>query len=131
MVRLLAALLVLFTVVSLAGDSSNPTDIEMDFWTQRVKKDPSDFLSLQKLATSQLQKARESGDYAFLNKSEENLKLALKANPKNPEARALMANVLCVLHRFDDALPFAEEAVHGMPDDGFPQGVLGDIALEK
>jgi tetratricopeptide (TPR) repeat protein len=114
-----------------AGEAANPTDIELQFWEKRSEKDPSDFLSLQKLAIAQLAKGRESGDYRFLNQAEANFRKSLAVNPKNPESRALLANVLCVLHRFDDALPFAEEALKGMPDDGFAQGVLGDIALEK
>ena len=113
-----------------ADTVTNATDLEIKFWEARVPRDESDHVAPTRLGLACLQKARESGDTAWLDRAQRALREALKRYPDHAPACAALAAVLNSNHQFREAIPLATKATHEQPDDPYPWGILGDARQE-
>jgi tetratricopeptide (TPR) repeat protein len=113
-----------------ADTATNATDLEIKFWEARVPRDESDHVAPTRLGLACLQKARESGDTAWLERAERALREALRRYPGHAPACAALAAALNSNHRFRESIPLAMKAAQEQPNDPYPWGVLGDARQE-
>ena len=110
---------------------SDPTLSEITFFEARIARDPTDFVSMNRLAAAYVQRGRETADISYYGIAEAVLRDSLAVLPDpNFAAVVQLASVLNTHHRFDDALPLAQQAVDMRPGDAFAHAVLGDAAIE-
>ncbi len=144
-IRLTFALIaVLVLVASLAGCGSSEgtgslmsssalietTDATIRFFEERVKADPADFVSYNKLADLYIRRARQTGDMTDYTRAEAALESSLVFLPvNNYEANAQLALVHAFKHQFTDALGMAQKAIATDPSKAFGYGVLGDAQI--
>ena len=91
---------------------------------------PSDSHPLALLGLAYAQRARETGDAAYVSRADRALRRAVKLEPKDFEALTGLGGVALTRHRFRDALALARRALAAAPTTAAPQGVLGDALLE-
>jgi tetratricopeptide (TPR) repeat protein len=91
---------------------------------------PSDSHPLALLGLAYAQRARETGDAAYVSRSDRALRQAVKLEPEDFEALTGLGGVALTQHRFRDALALAHRALAVAPGTAAPQGVLGDALLE-
>ena len=91
---------------------------------------PDDAHSLALLGLAYAQRARETGDAAYVSRADRALRRAVKLEPKDFEALTGLGGVALTRHRFRDALVLARRALAAAPDTAAPHGVLGDALLE-
>jgi tetratricopeptide (TPR) repeat protein len=109
--------------------SSNPT---VRFLEDRVKKDPDDFIALNKLAVEYLNVVRETGDVAYLDLASRAAKASLAAMPaeQNRGGLGVLANVQYSSHDFAGARDNALRLMELDPGKGYVYQMLGDAQLE-
>jgi tetratricopeptide (TPR) repeat protein len=97
----------------------------------RVKDNPHDDANLLMLAQLQIRSARE-GNSAAYHQAEHSLEAAIKVNPTNQKARALLASTLNSQHEFKEAITIAKELQNSSEKDVrlMALSVLGDAYLE-
>lgn len=127
---LLLACLPLTPAAAQSAASPTQADREIQFWQPRLDRDPDDYLPPTKLGVAYLQKARESGDFAYYLKAQEALKKALERKPGHYTAVTALASAYAAQHRFREAVTLAEQAVKQESDDAYAYGILGDALLE-
>lgn len=103
---------------------------QIDFWSNRLKPDTKDYITLTHLGRAWLMQARETGDAIAYGQAEESLRRALDLNPRYAPAKALLGSVLIGNHAFAEALAGAREVLAVAPDDYQALAVSGDAALE-
>lgn len=113
-----------------AAGGPSGADREIRFWEARLPRDPDDFVAPTRLGAAYLQKARESGDFAYYLKAEEALRTALKRAPEHPPAMAFLSEAFAAQHRFHEAITLAETVVRHQPGDPHGYGILGDASLQ-
>ena len=91
---------------------------------------PSDSHPLALLGLAFAQRARETGDAAYVSRADRALRRAVKLEPRDFEALTGLGGVALTRHRFRDALALARRALAAAPTTAAPQGVLGDALLE-
>jgi len=101
------------TVVASQGSASESSRLSADqfieFWRQRVERDPRDYISYTELAAGFLRRARETGDVDSYTRAEAALQQALELNPKYESAVAYLATVRYAKHDFAGALETAQQ----------------------
>ena len=97
---------------------------------RQVANEPRNAGALTLLGLAQAQRARETGDPAFLVRSEAALGRALRIEPENHVALTGLASLAAARHRFHDAVRIAERAVSESPSSAAPYGILGDALVE-
>lgn len=100
------------------------------FWGDRFAADPRDFISATRLAASEIELARATGDITAYLAADSAVEGALKAYPDYPIALGYRGVVLVALHRFADARDQATAILAGMPVDPTALATLGDASLE-
>jgi len=117
-----------------APDSSEAEAVEgtIRFLEERVKKDPEDFIALNKLNGYYLQRAQESGDVRYLELAARAARDSLKSIPAemNPGGLAGLAQTVHNLHDFAAARDHALKLTQLEPRKSYPQRILGDALLE-
>ena len=108
----------------------NLTDARINLYKNKVKEDPASYLNHSKLAQIYIQKGRESGNTDYFEKAEETILESLKLHNNNYVAMVLLAKTYISMHRFHDALLFADSAINMKPDTSIAYGILGDAYLE-
>ena len=91
---------------------------------------PDNAQSLALLGLAYAQRARETGDAAYVSRADRALRRAVKLEPKDFEALTGLGSVALTRHRFRDALVLARRAIAAAPGTAAPHGVLGDALLE-
>ncbi|HTE18615.1 MAG TPA: tetratricopeptide repeat protein [Armatimonadota bacterium] len=124
------ALLLAVAVATPVGAAPSTVDHEIRFWEARMPRDPDDYLTPTKLGAAYLQKARETGHFAYYLKAREVLQKALERKPDHYTAMASLAGAYAAEHRFNDAIRLAEKVVAGLPTEPYGYGILGDAYLE-
>jgi tetratricopeptide (TPR) repeat protein len=76
------------------------------------------------------QRARETGDAAYLTKSEQVLRRALALDPREPVASEGLAALALSRHEFGKALRLARRAQKLSPDSTRPLALAGDALIE-
>ncbi|MDQ3876056.1 MAG: hypothetical protein M3322_11035 [Actinomycetota bacterium] len=97
---------------------------------RRVESNARDRRSLTLLGLAYQQRARETGDLSFYERSSSALDRALALDPRDYVAVTGLAALAASRHRFDEALVLARRAVALSSKSASPYGVLGDALLE-
>jgi tetratricopeptide (TPR) repeat protein len=113
----------------LQGFSTGDTAAFARTLEQNVAKNPYDVDSLTLLGLTYQQRARETGDPAYLSLSERALRRAVTIDRQEPLAVTGLASLAVVRHRFNDALALAREALTIDPEDASARAALGDALL--
>jgi tetratricopeptide (TPR) repeat protein len=103
---------------------------DVTFWGDRFARSPRDFVSATRLAASEIELARATGDITAFLAANIAVDGALKAYPDYALALDYRGVVAVALHRFADARDNAEAILTDTPDDLTARATLGDAALE-
>jgi tetratricopeptide (TPR) repeat protein len=106
------------------------TDQQIDFWRERVERDPGDYISYTELAAAFLRRARETGDVDSYSRAGTALDRALALNPKYESALGYMSSLTFARHDFDGALEAARNIYATSPRSAHALAVIGDASLE-
>jgi tetratricopeptide (TPR) repeat protein len=111
------------------GDGSEQA---IRFLEDRVKRDPDDFIALNKLAGYYLLRLRETGSATWLDLAARAARNSLKAIPaeQNAGGLSLLAQVEMAGHDFASARNHAEQLAQLEPRKGDPYLLLGDALME-
>jgi tetratricopeptide (TPR) repeat protein len=93
------------------------TDQGIQFFQDRVQRNPRDFLSLTMLGDLHARKGRETGDVSSYERAEASLRKALELHPRFLRAKSSLAAVLCDRHKFREGLELAQQVCQ--KDPGF------------
>ena len=117
--------------VVLAGSTiHNPYD-SIQYFEERVRKQPEDVGYRLALAQAYLQHAVEKREEAiYLPKTEQLLEEILKKHPSHYEALALKASLYNTLHQFEEARDIASELIQRNGDRAYIYGLLVDALVE-
>ncbi len=113
-----------------ASKFSTPGDARIQKAQQAVQQSPNNPDSYNLLASAFMQKARESGDFAFNARAEGVLNRSLEIDPVNYDATKLRAKLLLAYHRFSEALEVGQRAQVMRPDDHDVYGAITDAQVE-
>jgi tetratricopeptide (TPR) repeat protein len=102
------------------------------FLEDRVKKDPDDFIALNKLTGYYLLRLRETGSATWLGLAARAARNSLKAIPaeQNAGGLSLLAQVEFASHDFASARNHAEQLTRLEPRKAYPYLLLGDALTE-
>src|SRR5262247_2177731 len=102
------------------------------FLEDRVKRDPDDFIALNKLTGYYLLRLRETGNATWLDLATRAARSSLKAIPaeQNLGGLSLLAQVEFAAHDFASARDHAEQLARLEPRKGYPFLLLGDALTE-
>jgi tetratricopeptide (TPR) repeat protein len=103
---------------------------QIAFWSERVRRQPDDYLSMTQLALAQAALARRTADLAGFERSDELLTRALAINPRHGATLRARAVVAFALHDFGAARSAAELALERDPRDTGAIALLADARLE-
>jgi len=114
-----------------AADSAEQ---EVNFWTQRVARDPEDLISPVRLSGAYLRRAREMGDLTGYAKAAELCQRVLEKDPSSYGALLNLGSACIAQHKFSAAKKLAEQAlkVNSVKADAYAilfdaQFALGDV----
>ncbi len=102
------------------------------FLEDRVKRDPDDFIALNKLTGYYMLRLRETGNSTWLDLAARAARSSLKAIPaeQNLGGLSLLAQVEFSAHDFTSARDHAEQLARWEPRKGYPYLLLGDALME-
>lgn len=111
---------------------ASASDGAIRFLEDRVKKDPDDFISLNKLAGYYQLRLRETGNLQWLALAKRTAEASLKAIPaeQNPGGLSLLAQAEFAEHDFAAARDHAERLIELDGRKAYPYQALGDALLE-
>jgi tetratricopeptide (TPR) repeat protein len=106
------------------------TDRQIQTLQERLKANPNDWQSYSQLGLAYLQKARETGDPSYYQKTEEALDKALAPQPPDYASVSAKGALALARHDFLAALELGERAVQINPDRSYAYGVIADAQIE-
>jgi tetratricopeptide (TPR) repeat protein len=95
-----------------------------------LQRNPRDATVYYRLGDAYMQKARETGDIAYIDLAEKTLRRGLEIAPEHSGAARHLAYAMYMRHGFDEAAVQAQKAVTLDPADSHAYGILGDAYLE-
>jgi tetratricopeptide (TPR) repeat protein len=110
--------------------TSASTDTQIQTLQDRLRKNPNDWQAYSQLGLSYLQKARESGDPTYYQRTEEALDKALSFQPNDYASVSAKGALALARHEFLSALEWGERAVQINPDRSYAYGVMTDAQIE-
>jgi tetratricopeptide (TPR) repeat protein len=113
-----------------AGRTSTSTDTLIQNLQEHLRTNPDDWQSYSQLGLAYLQKARETGDPGYYQKSEEALERALSSEPHDYAALSAEGALALARHDFPAALEWGEKARQINPDRTYAYGVIADAQIE-
>jgi tetratricopeptide (TPR) repeat protein len=123
-----------FDLDRFAADTASRTNASTDALIQtlqdRLRKEPHDWQSYSQLGLAFLQKARETGDPTYYQKTEEALDKALAIESSDYTAIAAKGALALARHDFHSALEWGEKARQINPDRTYAYGVIADAQIE-
>ncbi len=117
------------SVAPVGGQEAAP-DTAIGLYQRMLRRNPRDGRAYFRLGDAYVQKARESGDVAYLARAEQSLRQALAIEPQYADAARHLAFVLYSGHDFEGAAREAQLALAINERDAHAWGVLGDARLE-
>ncbi len=117
-------------VASVTSDDLDRIRANSAFWGDRFAASPHDFISATRLAASEIELARATGDIGAYVTAQAAVDGALAAYPDYPIALDYRGVVLVALHHFTAARDHAREILAATPDDPTALATLGDATLE-
>jgi tetratricopeptide (TPR) repeat protein len=106
------------------------TDQAINFFQERVSRDPRDCTNQTMLAELYIRKARETGHFASYERAEAAIDRALKLDPTHVPAQVDRAILLSAKHRFAEALELAQQIYQQNPGESGILLLVGDAHLE-
>ncbi|HSL41983.1 MAG TPA: tetratricopeptide repeat protein [Anaerolineales bacterium] len=110
--------------------TSTSTDTQIRALQERLRANPNDWQSYSQLGLVFLQKARETGDPTYYQKTEEALNKALSFQPDDYASISTMGALALARHEFSSALEWGEQARQINPDRSYAYGVIADAQIE-
>lgn len=129
-------LLICCTVSALVSAEAEPVketlDRGVEFFAERLKSDPLDFIAANQLIDRLSRRFRWTGRLEDLRHADAAAELSLKAVPKKMNAGGLAAKaqVALAFHQFETARDLATQLAQLQPGKTLPQQILGDALLE-
>lgn len=121
-------------VYSYLSDSSSRTTASTDKLIQtlqdRLRTDSNDWESYSQLGLAYLQKARETGDPTYYQKTEEALDKSLALQPSDYASISARGALALARHDFRSALDWGIKAKEINPDRTYAYGVIADAQIE-
>src|SRR5438874_7961686 len=93
------------------------TDQAINFFQERVQRDPKDCVNQTLLAEMYIRKAREAGHFASYERAEVIIQRALELDPTYVPAQVDRALLLSAKHRFVEALELAQRIYQKNPGE--------------
>ncbi|MGH9768040.1 MAG: tetratricopeptide repeat protein [Blastocatellia bacterium] len=120
------------TVPNAAPIPADASEGAIRFLEDRVKRDPDDFIALNKLGGYYLLRLRETGNLVWLDLATRTAKASLKAIPaeQNAGGLALLAQAEFAAHEFAAARDHALRLTELEKRKSYPFQLLGDALLE-
>ena len=116
------------------ADSASRTGASTDKLIQslqdRLRANPNDWQSYSQLGLAYLQKARETGDPTYYEKTEEALDKALVLQPEDYVSISGKGALALARHDFSAGLEWGEKARQINPDRTYAYGVIADAQVE-
>jgi tetratricopeptide (TPR) repeat protein len=97
---------------------------------EQLRRNPSDWQSYSQLGLAYLQKARETGDPTYYQKTEAALDKALSLQPTDYAAISAKGALALARHDFFSALQWGEQAKQINPSRTYAYGVIADAQIE-
>ena len=97
---------------------------------ERLRANPNDWQSYSRLGMAYLQKARETGDPTYYQKTEQALDKALSFQADDYASISLQGALALARHDFHSALNWGEKARQINPDRTYAYGVIADAQVE-
>lgn len=113
-----------------ASRTSASTDKLVQSLQDRLRANPNDWQSYSQLGLAYLQKARETGDPTYYQKTEEALEKALAIQPDDYVSISGRGALALARHDFTGALEWGEMARQINPDRTYAYGVIADAQVE-
>ena len=110
--------------------TSASTDTQIQALQERLRTNPNDWQSYSQLGLAFLQKARETGDPSYYQKTEEALNKALSFQPDDYASISAMGALALARHEFASALEWGERAKQINPSRSYAYGVIADAQVE-
>ena len=125
----------LFSIVdSFAADASlranASTDAQIQSLQAKLRSHPEDWPAYNQLGLAYLQKARESGDPTYYQKTEAALNKALSHQPDDYVSVSASGALALARHQFHTALELGQKARQLNPDRSYAYGVIADAQIE-
>ena len=106
------------------------TDRSIQTLQERLRANPNDWQSYSRLGMAYLQKARETGDPTYYQKTEQALDKALSFQADDYASISLQGALALARHDFHSALDWGEKARQINPDRTYAYGVIADAQVE-
>jgi tetratricopeptide (TPR) repeat protein len=106
------------------------TDQAIQFFVERVQRDPADASNSALLGQLYVRKARETNDFSSYEKAEAAFRAALKVNADEVTAQTGLALVHCARHQFAEGLRVAQQIQQKHPSEQMILLIIGDAQLE-
>jgi tetratricopeptide (TPR) repeat protein len=110
--------------------TSASTDTLIQTLQERLRTNPNDWQSYSQLGLAYLQKARETGDPTYYQKTDEALEKALSFQPDDYASIGAKGALALARHDFSLALEWGEKAKQINPDRTYAYGVIADAQIE-
>lgn len=110
--------------------TSASTDAQIQTLQDRLRLNPEDWQAYSQLGLAYLQKARETGDPAYYQKTEGALVKALSFQPDDYASISARGALALARHEFLTALEWGVRAVKINPDRSYAYGVMADAQIE-
>jgi tetratricopeptide (TPR) repeat protein len=113
-----------------ASRTSASTEAQIQSLQTQLRAQPNDWQSYSQLGLAYLQRARETGDPTYYQKTEEALDKALSFQPDDYASISAKGALALARHDFASALDWGERAKQINPNRTFAYGVIADAQIE-
>lgn len=110
--------------------ASASTDVRIQSLQDQLRTQPENWPDYTQLGLAYLQKARETGDPTYYQKTEEALDKALLHQPDDYVSVSASGALALARHQFHSALELGEKARQINPDRPYAYGVIADARVE-
>lgn len=116
-------------VEGLRSNVPSKADEKIAFYGQKITESDKHYPAYAFLASAQLEKARETGDPAYLAEARKNIEASMKIQP-NYDAMKTMAMISNYSHRFADAIEWGNKAAEASPEGLALDSVVTSVLVE-
>jgi tetratricopeptide (TPR) repeat protein len=106
------------------------TDKQIEALQEQLHQHPNEWQAYSQLGLAYLQKARETGDPTYYQKTDEALEKALSFQPEDYASISAKGALALARHDFASALEWGEQAIQINPNRTYAYGVIADAQIE-
>jgi len=119
------------TPAATAPTESEIRDLDIEFYAERVKNDPTGATNLARLSALYLQRSRELGDPRDALRAENAARRSIhNRGAHNDQAAQILSSSLLAQHRFDEALVIARDVSDRDPGNASLRAAVAEIEME-